>query len=58
MGALAARRALTIPRERCRGHVVTYSWRRSAQQFLSNLAPWIEDLRVREALAKDAVVLD
>jgi glycosyltransferase involved in cell wall biosynthesis len=31
--------ALTIPPERCREHALTYSWRASAEQFLSNLRP-------------------
>jgi glycosyltransferase involved in cell wall biosynthesis len=31
--------ALTIPPERCREHALTYSWRASAEQFLSNLKP-------------------
>ncbi len=31
--------ALTIPPERCRAHALTFSWRRSAEQFLSNLQP-------------------
>ncbi len=32
--------ALTIPAERCRDHALGYSWRRSAEQFLSNLKPF------------------
>jgi glycosyltransferase involved in cell wall biosynthesis len=31
--------ALTIPSDRCREHALTYSWRASAEQFLSNLRP-------------------
>jgi hypothetical protein len=35
----AARRALTIPRERCREYALQFSWRYSAEQFLANLCP-------------------
>src|SRR3954449_9763019 len=31
--------ALTIPPDQCRRHALTYSWRASAEQFLSNLRP-------------------
>jgi glycosyltransferase involved in cell wall biosynthesis len=31
--------ALTIPSECCREHALTYSWRASTEQFLSNLKP-------------------
>jgi glycosyltransferase involved in cell wall biosynthesis len=31
--------ALRVPRARCRAHAETFSWRRSAQQFLANLVP-------------------
>ncbi len=51
---LAARRALTISRERCRDHALKYSWRRSAQQFLSNVAPWHEDQRAHGVQPQDA----
>ena len=37
--ARAVMSALTIPPERCREHALTYSWRASAEQFLSNLRP-------------------
>ncbi len=36
----AAAEALTIPRETCRDHALTYSWQRCAEQFLGNLAPF------------------
>ncbi len=36
----AAAEALTISRDTCRNHALTYSWRRCAQQFLDNLAPY------------------
>ncbi len=32
--------ALAIPGEKCRDHALGYSWRRSAEQFLSNLRPF------------------
>jgi glycosyltransferase involved in cell wall biosynthesis len=35
----AVARALQIPRERCRVHAGTFSWRRCAEQFLANLRP-------------------
>ncbi|HZH28587.1 MAG TPA: glycosyltransferase family 1 protein [Azospirillaceae bacterium] len=35
----AALRALEIPRDRCRAFAETFSWRRSAEEFLSHLAP-------------------
>ena len=38
--ALAARRALEISPEFCREYALTYSWRHTAERFLSNLAPW------------------
>jgi len=38
--ALAARRALDIPRDRCRDYALGYSWRKTAERFLSYLAPW------------------
>jgi glycosyltransferase involved in cell wall biosynthesis len=37
--ARAVMSALAIPPERCREHALTYSWRASAEQFLSNLRP-------------------
>ena len=37
--ASAARQALKIPRAECRDYALTYTWQRSAEQFLSNLAP-------------------
>jgi glycosyltransferase involved in cell wall biosynthesis len=37
--ARAAERALEIPRARCRAYALTFSWRRCAEQFLSNLHP-------------------
>ena len=36
----AARRALDIAPERCRAVALTYSWPRSAEQFLGNLQPF------------------
>lgn len=36
--------ALTIPAEKCRDYALGYSWRRSAEQFLSNLRPFTETL--------------
>jgi glycosyltransferase involved in cell wall biosynthesis len=36
----AARRALAIPRERCRAHALGFSWERSRDQFLANLRPF------------------
>ncbi len=41
--ALAARRALHIPRDRCRDYALGYSWRKTAERFLSYLAPWRSD---------------
>lgn len=35
----AALGALRIPRERCRGHALNFTWEASAQQFLHNLRP-------------------
>jgi hypothetical protein len=35
----AALRALTIPRSLCRDFASRFSWRRSAEEFLSNLIP-------------------
>ncbi|PWC32616.1 glycosyltransferase family 1 protein [Azospirillum sp. TSO35-2] len=32
--------ALAIPGQTCRDHALSYSWRRSAEQFLSNLRPF------------------
>jgi glycosyltransferase involved in cell wall biosynthesis len=37
--ARAIARALEIPRQRCRAHAETFSWRSSALQFLANLKP-------------------
>ncbi|MGO1120278.1 glycosyltransferase family 4 protein [Rhodovibrionaceae bacterium A322] len=37
--AYAIKRAIVIPKERCRAHAMTYSWEACAQQFLGNLAP-------------------
>lgn len=36
----AVKGALGIPAERCREYALNYSWRRSAEQFLSNLRPF------------------
>ncbi|MBP2230164.1 glycosyltransferase involved in cell wall biosynthesis [Azospirillum agricola] len=36
----AVETALTIPAEKCRAYALGYSWRRSAEQFLSNLRPF------------------
>ncbi|MCW2237553.1 glycosyltransferase family 4 protein [Azospirillum canadense] len=36
----AVETALTIPAERCRDYALSYSWRRSAEQFLANLRPF------------------
>ncbi len=38
--AVAARRALAIPPVRCRQLALSYSWRRSAEQFIDNLQPF------------------
>jgi glycosyltransferase involved in cell wall biosynthesis len=38
--AAAARSALAISPERCRDFVLQFSWRRTAEQFLGNLAPF------------------
>ncbi len=38
--AAAARAALAIPPERCRDFALRFSWRRTAEQFLGNLAPF------------------
>jgi glycosyltransferase involved in cell wall biosynthesis len=38
--AAAAERALAIPPERCRDYALSYSWQRSAEQFLENLRPF------------------
>jgi 1,2-diacylglycerol 3-alpha-glucosyltransferase/glucuronosyltransferase len=35
----AVEHALRIPKERCRAHAGTFSWRRCAEQFLANLRP-------------------
>ena len=43
--ARAAERALAIARTRCRAYALTFSWRRCAEQFLSNLHPVARDLR-------------
>ena len=40
----AIRRALDIPRERCRDHVARFTWARAARQFLANLCP-VEGMR-------------
>jgi glycosyltransferase involved in cell wall biosynthesis len=45
----AARRALAIPRERCRAHALRFSWRRCAEQFLANLAQVRQSLEPAEA---------
>jgi glycosyltransferase involved in cell wall biosynthesis len=37
--AIAAERALAIPRPRCRAYALTFSRRRCAEQFLGNLHP-------------------
>ncbi|NYZ11363.1 glycosyltransferase family 1 protein [Azospirillum sp. RWY-5-1] len=36
----AVETALTIPPERCREYALTFSWKASAEQFLSNLRPF------------------
>ncbi|AWK86524.1 glycosyltransferase family 4 protein [Azospirillum thermophilum] len=36
----AVERALAIPADKCRDYALGYSWRRSAEQFLSNLRPF------------------
>jgi glycosyltransferase involved in cell wall biosynthesis len=38
--ARAARAATAIPPERCRDFALRFSWRRTAEQFLGNLAPF------------------
>ena len=38
--AVAARRALEVSPESCREYALTYSWRHTAERFLSYLAPW------------------
>lgn len=38
--AAAARAAITISPDRCRGFALQFSWRRTAEQFLGNLAPF------------------
>jgi glycosyltransferase involved in cell wall biosynthesis len=38
--AAAARRALAIPRARCRDYALGYSWRQTAERFVAYLAPW------------------
>jgi len=38
--AKAARAALSIPRDVCRNHALTFSWESSTRQFLSNLSPF------------------
>ena len=43
--ARAVMSALAIPPERCREHALTYSWRASAEQFLSNLRPLDQTIR-------------
>ena len=40
LAAAAARRALEIPPARCRAYALGYSWRQTAERFLSYLAPW------------------
>jgi glycosyltransferase involved in cell wall biosynthesis len=40
--ALAAERALAIPRARCRAYALRFSWQRCAEQFLGNLHPIAE----------------
>ncbi|MEQ8858404.1 MAG: glycosyltransferase family 1 protein [Pseudomonadales bacterium] len=37
--ALAVSRALTVPRERCRGFALEHSWRRIAERLLASLTP-------------------
>lgn len=39
LGAAVAK-ALTVPAERCREYALNFSWRASAEQFLSNLRPF------------------
>jgi glycosyltransferase involved in cell wall biosynthesis len=36
----AARQALALSPDRCRDYALTFSWRRSAEQFLANLKPF------------------
>ena len=36
----AVRRALTLDRETARAHALTFTWRRSAENFLNNLKPF------------------
>ena len=38
--AVAAQAALTIPREFCRTHALSFSWEAATRQFLSNLSPF------------------
>jgi len=38
--ASAAHRALAIPSQRCRDYALNFSWRHSAEQFLTNLQPF------------------
>jgi len=38
--ASAAHRALAIPPQRCRDYALNFSWRNSAEQFLTNLQPF------------------
>lgn len=37
--AHAVRRALTLHPDDCRAHALKFTWRQSARQFLSHLAP-------------------
>jgi glycosyltransferase involved in cell wall biosynthesis len=45
----AVARALQIPRERCRVHADTFSWRRCAEQFLANLRPALSPITAAAA---------
>jgi len=38
--AAAARAAVAIPADICRGHALTFSWEACTRQFLSNLSPF------------------
>ena len=40
----AATRALNIPKDICRAHAETFSWKASSKQFLGNLEPFCDDI--------------
>jgi glycosyltransferase involved in cell wall biosynthesis len=50
----AALAALSIPRGRCRAFAETFSWRRSAEELLSHLAPIPHPVAAREPLVRPA----